>query len=209
MLPSDQASILAIAALAIPYGALVVSPGPNFLMVSHAGLTASRGRAFLAALGVATGAALLALAAHASSGAIGASRPIRIGAIVLVCAFLIYIGARLLWQGVNDREMDRAASAYTGHAHFWLGLATAATNPATAGFFVVHAVRPSGPAALSEPQVAAIVFAMALGWFGLVALSTSAPVIQAFYRRRRRVLSACGGITLILMALGSLSALPA
>ena len=208
MLPSDQASTLAIAALAIPYGALVVSPGPNFLMVSHAGLTASRRSAFLAALGVALGAALLALAAHASSQVIGASRPIRIGAIVLVCVFLIYVGARLLWQGVNGRENASEASGYPNRAHFWFGLVTAATNPATAGFFVVHAVRRPGPVALTEPQVAAIVFAIALGWFGLVAVCAGAPAIQAFYRHRRRGLSACGGVTLILMALGSLSALP-
>ncbi|PAQ05760.1 LysE family transporter [Mesorhizobium temperatum] len=185
MLETGHAVAAGLFPFAISYALLAMLPGANFAVVAQAGLTASRATALSAAAGIALGAS--SLAAVVATGA-GALPP---GGIAHQMAASLY-GAVLVFIGWNS--MRRALSIETGvnepkpvpiARYFRLGFVTAVANPATALFFASTMLNLNARGA-THLSVVALVFAIAIGWFGLLGLSISQPATRRFYSRFRK-----------------------
>ncbi|MET3581187.1 threonine/homoserine/homoserine lactone efflux protein [Mesorhizobium robiniae] len=189
---------------AISYALLAMVPGANFAVVAQAGLTGSRATALSAAAGIALGAS--SLAAVVATGA-GALPP---GGIAHQMAASLY-GAMLVFIGWNS--MRRALSIKTGAdepkpvaivRYFRLSFITAAANPATALFFAFSTLSLNARGAISI-AVVALVFTIAVAWFGLVGLVISQPAMRQLYNRFRKHVDIILGGALIAIGFAALS----
>lgn len=200
----DQA--LVIFGAAFIWFLAVISPGPNFLIVSQMSVARSRAAGLGATLGVSTGALT-----YASLTLFGLSivldkmawlhDPIRI----VGGAYLVYLGIKS-WRGARNPPPQAAlAAAISGHFRqgFRVGLLTALTNPKSIAFCVglfAAAVPPSTPlwAKLAVLLSGAII---EVGWYTLVATTLSSGQARAFYLRAKAAIDrTVGGLLAILGA---------
>ncbi len=188
---------ISLAAFALSYALVVISPGPNLLVVSHAALTGSRGAALKTAAGVGLGASLLAWLAFSGAVAIGPDSPLRSAMLATFAAVLAAFGLRTLWR------MGRPpAPAHPAHSCFAAGFLTALLNPGTAMFLSLNAMQRSQIA--ERFAMTAIVFVIALGWFCAVAICINSAAGRRCYDRCRQTLSAATGVMFIVLAVVSL-----
>lgn len=188
------------------YAAVASVPGPNFLVVSRASLQ-SRRTGTAAALGVATGATLSATLTVVTLGFFEQMNPVADFSQVRLVLSLAY-GALLLKAGISGLidffRTGHGAAALPGAlrpdiaAAFRLGVFTACSNPMSLAFFVsacgmlVTGIGARG--ALASP---ALVFLVALAWFGLIGLLLSAHATRRYYQRIRAISDAAIGMLLI------------
>ncbi|RVU15075.1 LysE family translocator [Methylobacterium oryzihabitans] len=163
----------------------VVSPGPDFAMVSRNSLVLSRRAGLLTALGIGLG-----VAVHVAYTLLGLGLVIRQSLVLFTAlklagaAYLIWLGLRML--AARPHAPAEAAPAATDRAALRTGFLTNALNPKTSIFIVslfMQVVQPDTPLAVQVAYGAFIMAAHAL-WFAIVALVLS----QA--RIRRRILAA-------------------
>ncbi|WP_407527314.1 LysE family transporter [Methylobacterium oryzisoli] len=171
--------------LVASYALVLAVPGPNLLVVLHAGLGPSTRGALPAAFGIACGAALVSVLAASCAALLPSGRMVECLGSALFAALMARAGLRMLSGGARAAvDPARLAPGRPG-ATFFLGLGAAASNPVTfsffAGFFLAHARTPEalGLAGL-------VVFAMAAAWFSAVGLLVSRPAC-------RRLAAAGGG----------------
>ncbi len=198
------------------YAAMLVVPGPNFLVVSRASL-AGRDAGTAAALGVAMGATANAAAVVAClyvlSGVIASG-----GFGVVQMAFCLAYAVLLLRTGITclkearqgnaprpaqppgaERGGAMRESAERGvAAQFRLGLLTAASNPMSLTFFLgasAFLMAAGGrEAVLASPL---LVFSVAALWFGILAFLFSTPLSRRLYLRTRVTVDLLSGGLLI------------
>lgn len=202
-----MSSISVFTAIAGAYALVAALPGANFLVVSQVSLTERRCHAVLSATGVAVGAATLSGFALSAGQAL-ASVDAMLWALNL-CFILVlgYMGASLLWCSVLAPNMP-APSAISGLSCFRIGLVTAATNPITAAFFLGMAVTPACAGGGCSPLLgASAVFAVALCWFGAVALAFSAERLRRLHLRVRPWLNVVLGGAFLAMAANAYAAM--
>lgn len=185
-----------VAALAV---ALAV-PGPDLVLVVQSS-THSLRRGFNAAGGIIAGLCLHALLATAGLAALLASAPGAMLAVRLVGSVV------LLWLGVSMLRSSGSADAPTSttseSSGFLRGFFTNATNPKALLFF--SAVLPqfigTGPGIGLRTAVLAgtVVVVSSLWWAGAIALIRVTGIGNS--AGSRRLVTRCGGIILILIAL--------
>ncbi|WP_187426560.1 LysE family transporter [Geothermobacter ehrlichii] len=175
----------------------IVSPGPNFILVSKTALSDSRRAGLCVALGIATGSGLFALA-----GLTGLL--VLVGSLPAIAHIWQWLGAGYLtWLGLamlfGKRETADSKRAGTGErlscGRAWrLGLLTNLTNPKAWAFYLslfTLVSRPDIPLAIKIGLNLAM-FAISLAWYGLVALLLSeprlAPRLNRFEPAIRRLL---------------------
>lgn len=183
----------------------VMSPGPDFAMVTRQTLAHGRRAGLLTAWGIATG-----IVVHVSWGLFGLGW--LLGKAPVLLEVLRYAGAAfLLWMGSKALRARPAAAASSGAAdsaparrdrHFLIGLATNLLNAKAMLFFVAlcsAAITSDTPMALRFALGAWIVLTTGL-WFSFVSLTLSHPAV------RRRLLAQAHwidrGMGVILLALG-------
>jgi threonine efflux protein len=180
-----------------------ISPGPNFVLVSHTAASSSRRDAFAAVVGVITANLAWAVAVVLGLTAIFIVVPSLYAAIkVLGGIYLIYLAIGL-WRSRPDARSERGAAQGTATGTCALrayvrGLLTAATNPKSVVYFgSVFAVFLS-PGTPAWVQLAAVAIAIANGllWYGLVAALFSIGAVQARYLAVRRPLNRLAGVLL-------------
>jgi RhtB (resistance to homoserine/threonine) family protein len=170
----------------------VASPGPTFLVVARTAATQSRGAALVAALAVAVGALVWAMAALFGLQALLA----RFEWLYLVLRvagglYLVYLGVQLLRHaGRGEAAVLPPAAAGSGASPvriFRIALMVQLSNPKVAVFFgsVFLTLLPAGAPAWMNIAIPAIVFVDEFSWFALVALLFSGDVVRAAYRRAR------------------------
>lgn len=182
----------------------VVSPGPNFLIVSQLSVARSRAAGLGATVGVSSGALT-----YASLTLFGLSivldrmawlhDPIRIAG----GAYLIYLGIKS-WRGARQPPAEAdLADAAPGHFSHGLrvGLLTQLTNPKSIAFCVglfAAAVPPSTPlwAKLSILAAGAVI---EFGWYTLVTTVLSSGRARAFYLRAKAAIDRIVGGLLVLL----------
>src|SRR5579875_3765871 len=137
-------------------------------------MTHSRGAGFAAAFGVALGDFLFAALAMSGLSIVLLSLHALSAVIRLAgAAYLIWLGIQA-WLGAGSPVSFAADSAPPGG--FRAGLAVCLTNPQAITFFVslfAAAIAPGTPLWM-RAVMAAGVFALALAWYGFVALAFSA-----------------------------------
>lgn len=159
----------------------VISPGPDFAMVTRNSLMLSRRAGLLTACGIALGVTI-----HVSYTLLGVGLLIRqslwlFNAVKLVGAlYLIYLGVKMLAARPADGRPTPHAAPLSDLAALRTGFLTNALNPKTTVFIVslfMQAVRPDTPLPVQIGYGLFIALAHA-GWFSLVALCFSADAVR-------------------------------
>ena len=184
----------------------VISPGPDFTMVSRNSLLLSRRAGIFTACGIGAGVLI-----HVSYTLIGVGMLIQqspwlfnllkgIGA-----AYLIYLGFTLLRNAIHhDAAPTTTPAAISDLAALKTGFLTNALNPKTTIFIVSLFMQVVSPHTALGVQIGYGLFIAAVHvfWFAAVALLFSAPGVNArFLRLRRGIDRTFGGLLIVFGAL--------
>ncbi|TFZ51727.1 LysE family translocator [Serratia proteamaculans] len=187
----------------------VISPGPDFAMVSRNSLLLSRRAGVLTAVGIGAGVLI-----HVSYTLIGVGVLIQQSLWLFTllksigAAYLIYLGVSMLRNaGASEASSSCTPAAVSDIAALKTGFLTNVLNPKTTIFIVslfMQVVNPQTPLSVQIGYGMFISLAHIL-WFTAVALLFSAPGINARLMRLRKAIdSAFGGL---LIAFGALLAM--
>ncbi|MDQ1119515.1 MULTISPECIES: LysE family transporter [Pseudoxanthomonas] len=158
----------------------VISPGPDFAMVTRNSLMLSRRAGVLTALGIGLG-----VLVHVTYTLIGVGLLIKqslwlFNAIKLVGAvYLVYLGVKML-RSKPAGTLANPVAALSDAAALRIGFLTNALNPKTTIFIVslfMQVVRPDTPLAVQIGYGAFISLAH-MAWFSLVALCFSSSAVR-------------------------------
>mgnify|MGYP002804214218 FL=1 len=159
----------------------VISPGPDFAMVTRNSLMLSRRAGVLTALGIGLG-----VLVHVTYTLVGVGLLIQqslwlFNAIKLVGAvYLVYLGVKMLRAKPSGALADSAVAPLSDVAALRTGFLTNALNPKTTVFIVslfMQVVRPETPLAV-QIGYGAFISVAHMAWFGLVALCFSAGAVR-------------------------------
>ena len=201
--------VLAVLAGAGVHVLAVVSPGPNFLVISRTALAHSRGSAMWVTAGVTTGAFLLI-----GSGFLGASavftRSERLyDALRLAgAAYLAYLGLKALWGLWRSRvvavEASTPAAAFPSpSAAYRLGLLTIASNAKAYVYFVVFftSIVPPDLPVIARLTLVVVMPAITFTWYTFIAWAFSGDTVRGWYARLRRPVELVFGALLLLIGI--------
>lgn len=159
----------------------VISPGPDFAMVTRNSLMLSRRAGVLTALGIGLG-----VLVHVTYTLVGVGLLIQqslwlFNAIKLVGAvYLVYLGVKMLRAKPVGALADGPGSPLSDGAAMRTGFLTNALNPKTTIFIVslfMQVVRPDTPLAV-QIGYGAFISVAHMAWFSLVALCFSAGAVR-------------------------------
>lgn len=159
----------------------VISPGPDFAMVTRNSLMLSRRAGVLTALGIGLG-----VLVHVTYTLVGVGMLIHqslwlFNAIKLAgAAYLVYLGIKMLRTKPSGALTDGRIAPLSDGAALRTGFLTNALNPKTTVFIVslfMQVVRPDTPLAVQIGYGAFICVAH-MAWFSLVALCFSAGAVR-------------------------------
>lgn len=180
---------------------LIVSPGPNFLVITQLAVNQSRMQGIYAGLGVATGSITWATLAATGLGFAFSQLPHLQPVLQFVGgAYLGYIGVNMLRNAGNQpatRELDRLR-LYTPGRAYRFGLMTNLTNPKALAFYTSIFTTVTTPGLPQWVRLAgvAIIAVLAISWFALLATLFSIPHIQNGYRRAKKSIDITTGIVM-------------
>jgi threonine/homoserine/homoserine lactone efflux protein len=177
------------------FGLAVMSPGPNFAVLLGTATRAGRGAAVRTAIGFAIGEAGWGFGALFGMAALVAAHP-WLGTSLRFAGgvFLIYLGLmslRAAWRGSAAPHAGAAASGV------WRGIGLMALNPKAGVFWVSLTGLLIGPDTGRSTTVAAVggAVVISLVWHMFLALAmSSAPVLRAYARIRRRMDATLGAL---------------
>lgn len=172
----------------------VMTPGPNFVRISHMALTVSRRRAMAAAAGTAAGNCSWCIAA-ALGAALLMQNPLAKQALNMFgAAYFAWFGTRMLLSGIKKRQAVQVAEVnLAGNFRaFRAGYATAIANPQAILFFatVLVAILPNLTLVLMG-CVLAIVASVTLSWYAFVTTVLTAASARRTYERARALIDIC------------------
>jgi threonine efflux protein len=180
------------------WAVVVVTPGPNFLVITHHALARSRKAGIFCAAGVAAGtfvwaaSALFGLAlivGHAS----WAYNAIRIGGAI----YLIYVGLRALFGGASLGPAPSAVIATGGglFKSFRAGLFVDLSNPKAATFFtsLFVVMLPAGMPLWMGMTTVVVVVTIAGAWYAATAIIVSMPAVARAYKKIHRWIDRLAG----------------
>lgn len=182
----------------------LVSPGPNFVLVSSAAVSQSRKHAIWTACGIATGS--FAWAAAAALGIVSVFEVFPLLGLflkVVGAAYLLYLGAKLLRSNGFQPKERRDQNAPGEAAGYWRGFLVNMTNPKSAAYYAsVFAafLTPEMPTWVLILLVSAIAL-MSLAWHVLLAVGFSAAAIRARYISVSKWVDRLCGAFLVLLGL--------
>lgn len=181
----------------------LMSPGPDFLMVTRSSLLYSRRTGIFVALGFAIGVLI-----HVSYSLVGIGIIISKSIVVysmlkyLGAAYLIYIGYKSLWAQAPAEEQQEAVEEVR-HLGDWksfkMGFLTNILNPKASLFFLAvfsQIVNPATP--LLVQTVYGLEFSlMTFAWFSIVATILSHGLIRKAFRKIQHSVERVFGVLLI------------
>jgi RhtB (resistance to homoserine/threonine) family protein len=178
----------------------VISPGPDFAMVTRNSLILTRRAGVLTALGIGLG-----VTVHVSYTLLGIglliSRSLWLfHSIKLVGAvYLVYLGIKMLRAQPAQQQAQATAASLSDWDALRTGFLTNVLNPKTTIFIVslfMQAVRPDTPLPIQIGYGAFIALAH-MAWFSLVALCFSADTVRARLLAARRRIDQTFGCLLV------------
>lgn len=198
----DLAAVLAVS---IVCAVGIMSPGPNFVAVTHRAVTASRSEVLALVLGVACVSALWAAAAVFGLGLLFSLFPWLFWSVKLLgAAYLIWFGIQLV------RRSGRALPEKTGPITrstvaraFRDGTVTNLSNPKAMIFYasVFSAAVPAGASSATLAVVVLMVAVIATCWYGGLALFLSGTHAATAYRKGRSLIECTCGAFLVVFGL--------
>jgi threonine/homoserine/homoserine lactone efflux protein len=192
----------AVAAASVVCAAGVMSPGPNFIAVTHRAVTAHRVEAFALVLGVACVSALWAAAAVFGLGLLFSLFPWFFWSAKLVgAAYLVWFGIQLFRRSMLPLpEKTDLLTPLTFLSAFRDGLVTNLSNPKAMVFYasVFSAAVPAGASSATLAVMVLMVAIMVAVWYGGVALVLSSKrAARAFRRKKMLVERGCGAFLIL------------
>ena len=179
----------------------VMSPGPNFVAVTHRAVTASKTEAAALVIGIASVSALWATAALFGLGMLFALFPWLFWSVKLFgAAYLMWFGIQLLRRLGQPLHARSAINTRTSFMRaLRAGAVTNLSNPKAMAFYasVFSAAVPAGASFGTLLAIIAMVALIATLWYGGVAFALASARAAAFYRRRRSLLEGACGLFLI------------
>lgn len=195
----EQAAFLAT--VGAVYFVLAASPGPNFLLITHAAASQSRRTALFISLGVSTASVIWAALAAAGLGLVlqqmgAAYRVLQIAGGV----YLLYLAWTLL-RGPRPRPAAAAPAGVhvlTARQAYRRGLVSNLGNPKSLAFFgsAFASLFSAGQSPALQMAAVAVVGLISIGWNVLVVLVFSTRRLRDAYQRARRVVDRVAGVLL-------------
>jgi threonine/homoserine/homoserine lactone efflux protein len=181
----------------------VMSPGPNFVAVTHRAISTSRVEAVAVVFGVSMVNSLWAAMAMFGLNLLVTSLPWLLWSIKLMgAAYLVWFGVQLLRQSgqpLKTRSGLAAASSFP----FALrdGIATNLANPKSMAFYasVFSGAVPADASMDTLLAMVVMVGVLSVLWYGSVALVLSADRMADLYRQGKKVVERTCGLFLILL----------
>ncbi len=188
----------------------IMSPGPDFVVVSYTAMTGARRKAGWVASGVVVGNAMWASAAVLGLGVLLVMAPTLFVLLKLAGAlYLVWLGARFI-RGARVPLATDAEGAPGGSLASWArGFVTTLANPKAAIFYasVLAAALPSSPDSALVLGTVAMVALVATVWFTVVVLVLSTARASALFLRHKALVE--GSFGTILAGFGLLRCLTA
>lgn len=183
-------------------GTLTVLPGPDLAVVTRRALVAGPADALRTVGGIATGLLVWGALTAAGLAAVLAASPTAYLAVKLAGAgYLVFLGARSLWQHRRAAPADPATAGPAAVGSPWrTGLVSNVLNPKIAAFDtgLLPTLAPPGmPAAWAMTLLVLLHATLTLAWLGgyVLLLSKAGPVLHE--PRIRRALGRTTGVALI------------
>ncbi len=180
-------------AVGLVHWLIMVTPGPNVLLVSHLAASGQGRAAFWAALGISGVAVFWALLAMLGIKALFAAQPgIRLGVQIAGGLYLGYLAWRIWLSSAPTLTTPAPEAALptplTAAEGLRLGLVTNLLNPKSALMFssLFAAALPTHLPSFLQVAVLAMVWFNAVLWHVFLAGAFSRPGVQAVYARQRR-----------------------
>lgn len=202
----DSAAIISATVVCL---AGVVSPGPNFVAVTHRAASTTRHEALSMVLGIAIVNLLWAAISVFGVGLLTAIAPPLFWAVkTLGAIYLIWFGIKL----IRRADVPGANAAKNGRPGFETalrdGIATNLANPNSMMFYVsvFAGVVPSNASLQTLLSLVVMVGIIGMLWYGSVAMVFSSSQVANVYRRGRKLIECACGFFLIGFAIRSLLA---
>lgn len=186
---------------------VLLSPGPNVLVVSQLAASDRARSAAFAALGVTAGAFVWSASAALGVNAVFKAFPgLRLALQIAGGLYLLYVAIRL-WRS-NSTFVNGPVESVSPLAAFRLGFLTNITNPKAALFFgsVFAASFPADPSPLLQMSAITMIVINALVWHMLLAYLFSRERVRAAYARTRDVANRVASAVVGALGLGLLVA---
>lgn len=195
MLVIAQVEVISVAIITI---LAVISPGPDFAMVTRIALTRGRRAGLLCAIGIGSGVSVHLAYTLIGLGVIFASNVWVLTILrYLGATYLIWLGISALWPDIRalfsqkpaalqarmtNKSIGRSeADQKRNGSAFWIGFACNALNPKTMLFIVslFSQIISSDTPVLMEIGYGLYIAACHMMWFALVAVALTLPSVQA------------------------------
>lgn len=186
----------------------VMSPGPNFIAVSHRATTARASEAVAMASGIAMVNVLWAGLALFGLGML-ATR-VSWGTAALTCAgatYLVWFGVRLIARSFRPSAIESTTVAGAGtRAAMLEGVGTNLANPKSMMFYgsVFTGVVPAGTSPATLTVIVTLVGLLAFAWYGSLALALSRRGVAALFMRHKATIERFCGTALVVLGLRQL-----
>ena len=181
----------------------VMSPGPNFVAISHSAVSSSRLEALAMVLGIAMINALWAAMALFGLSLLVITVPWLFWSIKLMgAAYLVWFGVQLLKrsdQPLAPKEASDLVSSFPSALRD--GIATNLANPKSMAFYasVFSGAVPADASIQTLISMVVMVGVISTLWYGGVALALSADRMASLYRQSKTVVERSCGVFLILL----------
>lgn len=204
----DTAAVFSAAAVCL---AGVMSPGPNFVAVTHRAAATTRHEALSMVAGIALVNLLWAALSVFGIGLLNAAAPLLFWLVkMLGSAYLIWFGVKLIRRSGRSAAPD-TTTAGTRPVGFESalrdGVATNLANPNSMMFYASVFAGAVPENASPQTMLALVVMVGLVGalWYGSVAVMFSSARVACFYRRGRKLIEWGCGLFLIGFAIRALS----
>lgn len=201
-----MSEITLLTALAGAFIVLIISPGPNFLVITQLSFSQSRQQGICAGLGVASGSIIWALLASTGLGLVFRELPwVQPALQLLGGAYLTWLGTKSLRNaGSQPKPRDIASLGIQnlGRAYRF-GLLTNMTNPKALAFYtsVFTTVTTPGMPMWVRTAGVSIIAVLAISWFVLLATLFSIPSVQQRYQRMKKTIDIVTGLFMVAFGL--------
>jgi RhtB (resistance to homoserine/threonine) family protein len=178
-----------------------MSPGPNFVLVTHTAVQRSRRHADAVVLGLVTANLIWCVAVALGLSALFALVPWLYRGIKMAGgAYLVYLGVQAWRSGGGNEAAVPAAEQGSLRSSYLRGLFTNLTNPKSAVYFGSIFVVFMGPSTPAWARVVAVVIVLfdTVLWYGAVGVLFSQARVRQLYSRARRGVNRVSGAVMAL-----------
>jgi threonine efflux protein len=181
----------------------MISPGPNFAIVTSTAIAQSRRAGVIAGLGLAAASGTWTLLTLAGLGLVIAHAAWLYAALrVLGASYLIFLGARMLWHAAKPLPLDADQPARNRDNAFRKAYFVSLTNPKSAAFYgsILAVMLPAHAPLWFSAAVVGLAVLLSAIWYCGVAYLLSSPSVRRRFLKVRALFDAMIGV--VLMGLG-------